>query len=169
MRAVIADENVVVEHTGALPGETSQQADARVAKGLAGTPSAYPGAGEDPSGVFAAWTAAVGAVHPGLTTTPTLFEAGTATGAWRARGIPVYGIYPYLVDGDSINRMHGNDERVGIDALRRSADSVRAVRTLPRLRSPPAFGGGPSSDQLGGPFTDHHRSGVRVARARCPA
>ena len=127
MRAVIADENVVVEHTGALPGETSQQADARVAKGLAGTPSAYPGAGEDPSGVFAAWTAAVGAVHPGLRTTPTLFEAGTATGAWRARGIPVYGIYPYLVDGDSINRMHGNDERVGIDALRRSADLMYAL------------------------------------------
>jgi len=39
----------------------------------------------------------------------------------------VYGIYPYLVDGDSINRMHGNDERVGIDALRRSADLMYAL------------------------------------------
>jgi hypothetical protein len=40
----------------------------------------------------------VEAVHPGLHTTPTLFEAGTATGVWPAHGIPVYGIYPYVVD-----------------------------------------------------------------------
>lgn len=127
MRAVIADERVVVEHVGALPGETPQQADERVAKALAATGSPYPGAGDDPTGVFAAWTAAVGAVHPGLRTAPTLFEAGTATRAWRTRGIPVYGIYPYVVDGDSIDRMHGNDERVGVDALRRSGDLVYAL------------------------------------------
>jgi acetylornithine deacetylase/succinyl-diaminopimelate desuccinylase-like protein len=127
MRTVVADEHVVIAHAGALPTETSQQADARVAKALGGTPSPHPGAGDDPSGVFAAWTFAVGAVHPGLRTAPTLFEAGTATGGWRARGIPVYGIYPYVVDGESINRMHGNDERVGVDALRRSADLMYAL------------------------------------------
>lgn len=127
MRAIVADDRIAIEHVGALPGETPQQADARVAKALAATGSPYPGAGEDPSGVFAAWTAAVGAVHPGLRTGPTLFEAGTATSAWRSRGIPVYGIYPYLIDGDSIDRMHGNDERVGVDALRRSGDLVYAL------------------------------------------
>jgi acetylornithine deacetylase/succinyl-diaminopimelate desuccinylase-like protein len=127
MRAVVAGDRVVVEHVGALPGETAQQADARVAKALASTPSPYPGAGEDPSGVFAAWTAAVEAVHPRLHTTPTLFEAGTATGAWRARGVPVYGLYPYLVDNDSMERMHGNDERVRLDALRRSGDLMYAL------------------------------------------
>ncbi|MGQ0465286.1 MAG: M20/M25/M40 family metallo-hydrolase [Sporichthyaceae bacterium] len=124
MQAAVADDRVRVEHAGALPGETPQQADARVAKALAGTAAPYE---SDPSGVLAAWTAAVGAVHPGVATTPTLFEAGTATSAWRARGIPVYGIYPYLVDAASIERMHGNDERVGVDALRRSADLIHAL------------------------------------------
>jgi len=127
MRAAVADEHVVIAHAGALPTESPQQADARVAKALGGTPSPYPNQGDDPSGVFAAWTAAVASVHPGLHTAPTLFEAGTATGVWRARGIPVYGIYPYVVDGDSINRMHGNDERVNVDALRRSADLMYAL------------------------------------------
>ena len=31
------------------------------------------------------------------------------------------------VDNESINRMHGNDERVGVDALRRSAELMYAV------------------------------------------
>ena len=49
------------------------------------------------------------------------FEAGTSTGPWRERGIPVYGIYPYPVDNDTITRMHGTDERVRVDALRSAA------------------------------------------------
>jgi acetylornithine deacetylase/succinyl-diaminopimelate desuccinylase-like protein len=127
MRAEIADDDVVLDHVGILPTETPEQADARVAKGIASAPSPYPGAGDDPSGLFRAWEAAVHTVHPGVSVTPTLFEAGTATLAWRSRGIPVYGIYPYVVDNESINRMHGNDERVGIDALRRSADLMYAL------------------------------------------
>jgi acetylornithine deacetylase/succinyl-diaminopimelate desuccinylase-like protein len=127
MRTVIADDRVVLSHVGGRAGETPQQADARVARGLTSTPSPYPGAGDDPSGLFAAWTAAVGAVHPALHTAPTLFEAGTATGAWRAKGIPVYGFYPYVVDNDAMERMHGNDERVGVEALRRAGDLMYAL------------------------------------------
>ncbi len=33
----------------------------------------------------------------------------------------MYGMYPYSVDNDTINRMHGNDERVRVDALQRGA------------------------------------------------
>ena len=30
--------------------------------------------------------------------TPYLFQAGTDAGAWRSRGVPVYGIYPYGIN-----------------------------------------------------------------------
>jgi hypothetical protein len=60
--------------------------------------------------------------HPGIRTAPCLFEAGTSGGPWRQKGIPVYGIYPYAVDDATMTRMHGDDERVGIEALRVATD-----------------------------------------------
>ena len=48
---------------------------------------------------------------------PYLFQAGTDAGAWRSRGVPVYGIYPYPISNDDLRRMHGNDERVRITSL----------------------------------------------------
>ena len=39
-----------------------------------------------------------GLVYPTAKVTPYLFQAGTDSGAWRTRGIPVYGIYPYPID-----------------------------------------------------------------------
>jgi acetylornithine deacetylase/succinyl-diaminopimelate desuccinylase-like protein len=55
--------------------------------------------------------------YPGAHVTPYLFQAGTDAGAWRAKGIPVYGIYPYPITAQDLERMHGNDERVPIDSL----------------------------------------------------
>jgi acetylornithine deacetylase/succinyl-diaminopimelate desuccinylase-like protein len=49
--------------------------------------------------------------------TPYLFQAGTDAGAWRTRGVPVYGIYPYPINAKDLERMHGNDERVPIESL----------------------------------------------------
>ncbi len=49
--------------------------------------------------------------------TPYLFQAGTDAVAWRSRGIPVYGVYPYPITDDDLSRMHGNNERVPIDSL----------------------------------------------------
>ncbi|MGH3874442.1 MAG: M20/M25/M40 family metallo-hydrolase [Pseudonocardiaceae bacterium] len=129
MRAAIADDKVGMSLTG-LPGEAPEAVLARIEAAIAATPSPYPA----PSGpasagteVFTAWEAAVTAVHPQLKTAPTLFEAGTATGPWRAKGIPVYGLYPYIVDNDTLTRMHGNDERVGVEALRRGTDLMYAL------------------------------------------
>jgi len=48
---------------------------------------------------------------------PALFEAGTDAAAWRSRGVPVYGIYPYPLDNDTLERMHGNDERIAVKSL----------------------------------------------------
>jgi acetylornithine deacetylase/succinyl-diaminopimelate desuccinylase-like protein len=60
--------------------------------------------------------------------TPYLFQAGTDAGTWRSRGIPVYGIYPYPISADDLTRMHGNDERVSMDALRQGTEMI--FRTL---------------------------------------
>jgi acetylornithine deacetylase/succinyl-diaminopimelate desuccinylase-like protein len=53
-----------------------------------------------------------------------LFQAGTDAAAWRARGVPVYGIYPYPIDADELTRMHGNDEKVSIASLGQGTDMI---------------------------------------------
>lgn len=58
-----------------------------------------------------------GAVWPGAPVTPYLFQAGTDAMAWRSRGIPVYGTYPYPISAEDLTRMHGNDERVSVESL----------------------------------------------------
>lgn len=57
-----------------------------------------------------------------------LFEAGTEALIWRMRGVPVYGVYPYPVDNETMIRMHRNDERIGIKALGQGTEWV--YRTL---------------------------------------
>lgn len=56
-------------------------------------------------------------IWPKAEVVPAVFEAGTDASAWRKRGIPVYGIYPYPLDNETLLRMHGNDERVGVRSL----------------------------------------------------
>ena len=64
------------------------------------------------------------ATFPGTEVTPYLFQAGTDAGAWRTRGVPVYGIYPYPITPEELTRMHGNDERVRIESLRLGTDMI---------------------------------------------
>src|SRR5262249_138255 len=65
---------------------------------------------------------------PGVPVTPYLFQAGTDAGAWRSRGVPVYGIYPYPISNEDLSRMHGNDERVPVESLEQGTDLI--YRTL---------------------------------------
>ena len=67
-------------------------------------------------------------VYPEAAVTPYLFQAGTDSMAWRSRGVPVYGIYPYPIDAEDLSRMHGNDERVSIESLRTGTELI--YRTL---------------------------------------
>jgi acetylornithine deacetylase/succinyl-diaminopimelate desuccinylase-like protein len=78
--------------------------------------------------LYRALVASAGKVWPGVPVTPYLFPAGTDAGAWRSRGVPVYGIYPYPISNDDLSRMHGNDERVPIDSLEQGTDLI--YRTL---------------------------------------
>ena len=64
------------------------------------------------------------AVCPEAAVTPYLFQAGTDSSAWRMRGIPVYGIYPYPISAEDLTRMHGNDERVSIESLRTGTELI---------------------------------------------
>ena len=64
---------------------------------------------------------------PEAEVTPYLFQAGTDAGAWRSRGVPVYGIYPYPIDADELSRMHGNDERVSVESLKQGTEMIFRV------------------------------------------
>ena len=68
---------------------------------------------------------------PEAEVTPYLFQAGTDAAAWRNRGIPVFGIYPYPISTDELRRMHGNDERVSVESLRQGTEML--FRTLKRV------------------------------------
>ena len=63
-------------------------------------------------------------VWPGVPVTQYLFQAGTDAVAWRSRGVPVYGVYPYPISSDDLSRMHGNDERVPVDSLEQGTNYI---------------------------------------------
>lgn len=78
--------------------------------------------------LYKALAESAGTVWPGVPVTPYLFQAGTDASAWRSRGVPVYGIYPYPITNEDLSRMHGNDERVPVDSLEQGTDLI--YRTL---------------------------------------
>jgi len=76
------------------------------------------------NGLYQALVHSSGKVWPGVPVTPYLFQAGTDAFAWRSRGVPVYGIYPYPISNDDLSRMHGNDERVPVDSLEQGTNLI---------------------------------------------
>jgi acetylornithine deacetylase/succinyl-diaminopimelate desuccinylase-like protein len=90
----------------------------------------YEPAPESPrtTDLYHALERAARATFPGAEVTPYLFQAGTDAGAWRSKGVPVYGIYPYPIDADELTRMHGNDEKVGVESLEQGTAMI--YRTL---------------------------------------
>jgi acetylornithine deacetylase/succinyl-diaminopimelate desuccinylase-like protein len=86
----------------------------------------YPRAAPSPTNtdLYRALERSAKAVFPGVEVTPYLFQAGTDAVAWRAKGVPVYGIYPYPIDDDELTRMHGNDEKVSITSLMQGTDMI---------------------------------------------
>lgn len=74
--------------------------------------------------LYRALEAGAHSVWPGTPVTPYLFQAGTDAIAWRSRGVPVYGIYPYPITSEDLTRMHGNDERVSIESLEQGTEMI---------------------------------------------
>jgi acetylornithine deacetylase/succinyl-diaminopimelate desuccinylase-like protein len=77
--------------------------------------------------LFKALSGAAEETYPDATFAPALFEAGTSLAPWRERGIPGYGVYPYVLDNDQLVGMHGNDERIYVEALRQGSDYMYKV------------------------------------------
>lgn len=86
-------------------------------------PSRVPPSSEDTE-LYRALERNAKQTFPGAEVTPYLFQAGTDAGAWRSRGVPVYGIYPYPITADELTRMHGNDEKVSIESLRLGTEMI---------------------------------------------
>jgi acetylornithine deacetylase/succinyl-diaminopimelate desuccinylase-like protein len=108
-------------------------ADSTVEVRLAANPTAAAAAGppvpESPedNALYRALERSAKQQFGGAPVTPYLFQAGTDAGAWRSRGVPVYGIYPYPIDADDLTRMHGNDERVKVESLRQGTEMIYRV------------------------------------------
>jgi acetylornithine deacetylase/succinyl-diaminopimelate desuccinylase-like protein len=83
--------------------------------------------------LYQALKASARELWPTAPVTPYLFQAGTDASAWRSRGVPVYGIYPYPITAEDLTRMHGNDERVSVDALEEGTEMI--YKTLLRVES----------------------------------
>lgn len=116
MTRVVADPRIEIKATGTT------------AIGAPAPPVTPTKPSPQDSPLFLALAAAAKSVYPGALVTPYLFQAGTDAGAWRSRGIPVYGIYPYPIDAEDLKRMHGNDERVPVASLESGVDLI--YRTL---------------------------------------
>jgi len=86
-------------------------------------PSRTPASPED-TALYQSLARQARATFAGAEVTPYLFQAGTDAGAWRNRGVPVYGIYPYPITAEELTRMHGNDERVSVESLRLGTDMI---------------------------------------------
>jgi acetylornithine deacetylase/succinyl-diaminopimelate desuccinylase-like protein len=114
IKKVIADPNVDVTAQGSAAASAAASAESPTSTDL-----------------YRALAESAGQLWPGVPVTPYLFQAGTDASAWRRRGVPVYGIYPYPISNDDLSRMHGNDERVPIDSLEQGTDLI--YRTLLRV------------------------------------
>jgi acetylornithine deacetylase/succinyl-diaminopimelate desuccinylase-like protein len=117
---VINDPRVeIVQVTGAIGGTRPPAELARLQKLEPSTQD---------SDLYRALVRQSNVVYPEAAVTPYLFQAGTDSIAWRSRGVPVYGIYPYPIDNEDLSRMHGNDERVSVESLRSGTELI--YRTL---------------------------------------
>jgi len=119
MKAVINDARVdvtVAAGRAGMPGGAAYAEYQKMAARL--TPSTKD------SELFRVLVQQSNAIFPGVPVTTYLFQAGTDSAAWRSRGIPVYGIYPYPISAEDLTRMHGNDERVPVDSLQQGTDLI---------------------------------------------
>ncbi|MFG1999694.1 M20/M25/M40 family metallo-hydrolase [Spirillospora sp. NPDC048911] len=125
VRRKLADRDVRVKLIGNA-GETEEAALKRLDETFAKPPSSID------SPLFAAIKDAAGKTYPQAAFAPALFEAGTSLAPWTSRGVPGYGVYPYVLDNDQLIGMHGNDERISVAALQQGTEFM--YRLFDRFR-----------------------------------
>lgn len=126
VRAKLRKRGIEVTVAG-VAGETEEQTLAALDKRWATPPA------DTNTALFKGISQAAVKTYPGAIFTPALFEAGTSLGPWRDKGIPGYGVYPYVIDNDQLIGMHGNDERIFVEALATGTDFMYEV--FDRFRS----------------------------------
>jgi acetylornithine deacetylase/succinyl-diaminopimelate desuccinylase-like protein len=117
LRQFFAERDLTMRIVGG-PGQSEEDALAQLLGNLAIPKS------EVDTDIFRFWQDAVGQVYPGIPAVAGQFEASTSGNPLRAKGIPVYGIYPHTIDNETLNRMHGVDERIGVEPLRRGTEML---------------------------------------------
>ena len=108
IRTVIADPTIKIAFASGVPED---QGHALYEARTKAPPSSID------TELYRALVASSNTVWPDAIVVPALFEAGTDAVPWRLRGVPVYGIYPYPLDNETLERMHGNDERIAVRSL----------------------------------------------------
>ncbi|MCP9971399.1 M20/M25/M40 family metallo-hydrolase [Actinomadura madurae] len=124
-RKRLADRDVTVKLAG-NPGESEEDALKRLDETWARQPSSLD------SPLYTAIGEAAAETYPGAVFAPALFEAGTSLGPWTSKGVPGYGVYPYVLDNDQLIAMHGNDERITVEALKQGTEFM--YRLFDRFR-----------------------------------
>jgi acetylornithine deacetylase/succinyl-diaminopimelate desuccinylase-like protein len=127
VRGMLAGRDVTVKLVG-QPGESEADALTRLDETYSAPPSSID------SALFAAIRHAAGKTYPEALFSPALFEAGTSLHPWTSRGLPGYGVYPYVLENDQLIGMHGNDERIGVEALRKGTEFMYTLFDRFRVR-----------------------------------
>jgi len=122
-----------------LPGTTRDQWMAEVARRL-GDPTLkieLVNESDDPivttqdSLLYRSLEAAIARRHPDAIVTPILIPYGTDSNSFRPKGVKSYGIFPAILPADAVAQMHGDAERVPLDAVTEAGqvlfDALRAT------------------------------------------
>jgi acetylornithine deacetylase/succinyl-diaminopimelate desuccinylase-like protein len=65
--------------------------------------------------------------HGGAVVRPSVSTGFTDSHFTRDAGIDSYGFDPVIVDESDGNRVHGNDERISVEAFRRGVRDMHAI------------------------------------------
>jgi acetylornithine deacetylase/succinyl-diaminopimelate desuccinylase-like protein len=112
---------------GIVPEMQRVGAESQVTFRLAGGVQPAPPPSPVGSHLFRSMEAAAKAMEPRTTVIPFMSTGATDGAALRAKGIPTYGILPMPLPMEDELRMHGDNERVPIDALGWAAEFLYRV------------------------------------------
>jgi acetylornithine deacetylase/succinyl-diaminopimelate desuccinylase-like protein len=126
-----------------LPGTTRDQwiADVRRRLGDPALKIDVVNESDDPvvttqdSVLYRSLDAAIRRRHPDAIVTPILIPYGTDSNAFRPKGVKSYGIFPAILPADVVTQMHGDAERVPLDAIAEAAQVLfEALRATAEKR-----------------------------------
>jgi acetylornithine deacetylase/succinyl-diaminopimelate desuccinylase-like protein len=104
----------VGEFTALLRGAVD---DPRVVVSPERPSSAFPGPSPEDNPLYAAVRTVASRMAPGVPVVPYMSPGGTGSQVLRQRGIAAYGLLPYPIEEGDLRTMHGDDERIALDAF----------------------------------------------------